>query len=35
MKAVERYKLLVTRKISNRDLKYTIINITNTAVCYI
>ena len=35
MKAVKRYKLPVIRQISSRDVMYNMINIINTAVCYI
>ena len=35
MKAVKRYKVLVIRYISTRDVLYNVINIINSAVCYI
>ena len=35
IKAVKRDKLLVTRELRTRDAVYSMINITNTALCYI
>ena len=35
MKAVKRYKLLVIRKISSKNVMYNMINIIDTAVCHI
>ena len=35
MKVVKRYKLPVIRLISTRDVTHNMININNTAVCYI
>ena len=34
MKAVKRYKLLGIREISTQDVMYSVINISNTPVCY-
>ena len=35
VKVVKRYKLPIIRQISIRDVMYNMINIINTAVCYI
>ena len=34
MKVVKRYKVPFTRLLSTRDLMYNMINIINTALCY-
>ena len=35
MKVVKRYKLLVIRQVSTKDVMYSMIDTINTAVCYI
>lgn len=35
MKAVKRYHLAVITKISTRNVRYNMVNIINSAVCYI